>query len=265
MTANPARTLSLPSAPGDNAGKANLRDYQYHGTSTTCTPGSYSGGGIEINPDDAKIVWNDLLKRWEVTFDITGFSGFFVSSSSNEVLPLTLLFFDATVKDDKALFEWTTTNEIDVAYFELQRSTDGSNYSIASKITAKGAGIANVQYNSTDKLGEEKNYYYRLKIVDRDGSAKYSDIIKINCTGQKSALSVFPNPAHGSVVIATPAVSMPSELRLIEMTGRVVKVFTIGKNSVQKTTINLLNFKPGTYKMIWTNGIRSSVQTFIIE
>jgi len=72
--------LDLPKAPGDAAGIANLRVYQYHGFSATGQPGSYSGNGVEIDPDDPNIIWDASTQLWSVTFDVNGFSGFFLSS-----------------------------------------------------------------------------------------------------------------------------------------------------------------------------------------
>lgn len=70
----------LPKSPDDATGKSNLRVYQYHGTSNSGIPGTYSGNGLEIDPADADIVWNTTQQYWEVTFAVNGFSGFFVSS-----------------------------------------------------------------------------------------------------------------------------------------------------------------------------------------
>ena len=70
----------LPKSPGDVAGIANLRVYQYHGFSTTGQPGSYSGPGLEIDPADSNIVWDPATQLWMVSFDVNGFSGFFLAS-----------------------------------------------------------------------------------------------------------------------------------------------------------------------------------------
>jgi hypothetical protein len=70
----------LPKNTNDATGKANVRIYQYHGFSTTSLPGTYTGQGKEIDPDDANIIWNANLQWWEISFDVNGFSGFFLSS-----------------------------------------------------------------------------------------------------------------------------------------------------------------------------------------
>ena len=74
----------LPTSPSDAAGISALRIAQFHGTSITGDPGSYSGWSgsgpavITIDPADSNLAWNSSESRWELDFDITGFSGFFV-------------------------------------------------------------------------------------------------------------------------------------------------------------------------------------------
>jgi uncharacterized protein (DUF2141 family) len=77
----PGHGADLPKNSTDAAGIVNLRVYQYHGFSATSIPGSYNGGGVEIDPADNNIVWNPVAQWWEVTFTVNGFSGFFVSSA----------------------------------------------------------------------------------------------------------------------------------------------------------------------------------------
>jgi hypothetical protein len=45
---------------------------------------TYPGTFATINPDDNDIVWNSAENRWEVSFNTSGFSGFFVQSTANE-------------------------------------------------------------------------------------------------------------------------------------------------------------------------------------
>jgi hypothetical protein len=79
----PENGSDLPTGPGDSAGIANLRVYQHHGISTTGEPGSYSGEVVTINPDDNKIIWNANTAWWEISFDVSGFSGFFLGGKSD--------------------------------------------------------------------------------------------------------------------------------------------------------------------------------------
>lgn len=81
---NAVNTLKLPTGPTDAAGIANLKIEKRPGVSNNGSglPATYSGASATIDPTDAKIVWNALQSRWEVTFDVTGFSGFFAKTQS---------------------------------------------------------------------------------------------------------------------------------------------------------------------------------------
>ena len=79
FNAHPDHGLNLPMGPSDSAGISNLRVYQYHGTSSEGSPGTYSGSTVVIDPDDARIAWNDETEWWDISFEVQGFSGFFVS------------------------------------------------------------------------------------------------------------------------------------------------------------------------------------------
>ncbi|HEY4207377.1 MAG TPA: VCBS repeat-containing protein, partial [Puia sp.] len=127
----------LPTGPADTADRTHIRLLQYHGGSATHTPGSYPGGTQIIDPDDNKVIWNDTSARWEISFDVTGFSGFFLASSGT-VLPLTLISFTGQRQGDNVLLNWTTTDEINVSRFDLQRSTSAGGFATIASIPSAG-------------------------------------------------------------------------------------------------------------------------------
>jgi hypothetical protein len=81
----PGHGPDLPTGPSDLTNKANIRIFQYHGFGAGSLPGSYPGYAVEIDPADSNIVWNPDADCWEVTFDITGFSGFFMSTETGHI------------------------------------------------------------------------------------------------------------------------------------------------------------------------------------
>lgn len=82
FNAYPNHGPDLPHGPNDLADLGNLRIYQYHGFSATNVPGTYGGAGVVITPAASAIVWNAAYQWWEVSFPVTGFSGFFASNGS---------------------------------------------------------------------------------------------------------------------------------------------------------------------------------------
>jgi len=264
FNAFPAHGLDLPTGPADVAGIANLRVYQYHGFSTTSLPGSYSGNAVEIDPADANIVWNTAAQYWEVSFDVTGFSGFFVSSQNNALLPLTLLSFTGKLQGKNALLQWVTTKETNTSYFELQRGINGNSFDAIAKIAAAGNSNNNLNYQYADLPGTSNEYYYRLKMVDIDGRFSYSNIVKIVNAPGNLVLTVYPNPARESVFIHTPPAIKGAKIELLDIAGRTLQVIMEPAGATQ-TRLNLKHLPQGIYKIVFHNGAKSDVKTLVIE
>jgi hypothetical protein len=70
--------LDLPTSSTDAMGKANLRIKKYATISTSSNGVVYSGSPVDIDPDDAKIIFQN--GRWEVTFDASNFGGLFLGT-----------------------------------------------------------------------------------------------------------------------------------------------------------------------------------------
>ena len=262
--AYPIHGSDLPTGPADNANKANLRIYQYHGFSATGLPGSYSGSGVAINPDDNNIVWNALAGWWEVTFDVTGFSGFFATSAGNGVLPLQLLSFTAKGQDNTVRLQWITTNEVNVSHFEIQRGTDGTHFNALGRVDAIGSSNGNHTYNYTDASVTNVENYYRLKMTDIDGHFSYSPVAHVSLA-TTGAFVVLPNPARDFVVVRHPVTGTGARLLLTDMAGRVVKEVLPGKGVFQ-TTVDVKSVSSGMYKLIWQDGaVRISRSVVVVH
>lgn len=81
---NLTSTVKLPTSSTDNANKVNLIVEKYTGTSasSTGTTASFGSSAVVINPDVADIVWNETYQYWEVSFQTTGFGGYFVKTNA---------------------------------------------------------------------------------------------------------------------------------------------------------------------------------------
>jgi Leucine-rich repeat (LRR) protein len=265
FNASPAHGADLPIRPTDAAGIANLRVYQYHGFSATSLPGSYSGPAVEIDPADANIVWNSNGQYWEVSFDVNGFSGFFVSSLNSALLPVKLISFTGKLQGNSGLLQWVTANEINSSYFELQRSVNGNNFDAITTIPAAGNsnGIS-LNYQYTDQPKSAGVYYYRLKMTDKDGRFTFANVIKLNYAGGNPNMSVYPNPANKSVLVNFPQTTGITTLKMIDMAGRVVKTVPLPKG-VMQLRLNLNGLPVGMYKLISDNGKEAVDCSLIIK
>jgi uncharacterized lipoprotein YddW (UPF0748 family) len=110
-------------------------------------------------------------------------------------LPLNLISFDVQkTTGNIALVKWETANEINTDYFDVEKAFDNNNF---KKILSTNANDGSVyyNYNFTDyNLKQNGTYYYRLKMVDKDGAFTLSTIKKITINNANNELSVYPNP-----------------------------------------------------------------------
>lgn len=122
-------------------------------------------------------------------------------------LPVELLNFNANYTANGMEFSWSTASEKNNAYFIIQKSSDGINFSdistTASKATrGNSSSRLNFVYKQNSLLDEGLNYY-RLKQVDLDHTFSYSDIITLDTPLQEGKL--FPNPNAGEFSISIPS------------------------------------------------------------
>jgi hypothetical protein len=115
------------------------------------------------------------------------------------VLPAMVKQFDGYYSNGKNELNWQTETEVNTGHFIVERSIDGSHFTEIGNVPAKG--LTNSLYNYyqlTDALLNAQNvnrFFYRLKIVDKDGSYKYSKlVITTRPGGDHVQVLVYPNP-----------------------------------------------------------------------
>ena len=146
---------------------------------------------------------------------------------SPTLLSLSKLDFDGhNVNSNTNILNWQTFDEKSNNYFEIERSTDGVNFSDIGIIKTSGDGDNN--YIFTDQLNGlpfYKTLYYRLRIVELDGSISYSKIIAITIKDSKETglLKIFPNPFTDDIA-ATINLTTPVavQFQLIDVLGQVI-------------------------------------------
>jgi len=113
-------------------------------------------------------------------------------------LPVGLLAFTGDEVNCEVKLEWRTATEENADYFEVQKSTDGINFTPLTQVAAFGNSTAPIEYRHTDVNPSDQNYY-RLRTVDQDGQFEYSNIIQVNSLCYKGGtIDIFPNPVSTS-------------------------------------------------------------------
>ena len=172
------------------------------------------------------------------------------------VVPLKLLSFNAYKQNKTVLLQWKTTNEINSSHFEIERSTDGRNFSKIALVNATGYNTNN--YTSQDEMPFTGINYYRLKMMDKDGRFVYSETATINFK-QSTNVTVQPNPAKDFIVI--PNGEQYKSVRLVDINGREILRFEKSINN----RYNIAGVAKGIYLVQLFSDDMMEVKKIVIE
>lgn len=191
---------------------------------------------------------------------------------TNSTLPLQLISFGGSFRNNNATLTWEVENLQNFSHFELERSNNGSSYAAIASRQPVGDPAARTTYQYVDDLSANtaRSFYYRLKMIDKDGRYTYSNIILIRKEDKAiSDLRINPNPiiAGTSTTVRFEAAARASvEFRVVDMSGRIVLTqqnnANEGTNSVP--LLNLERLQPGMYILQMLNGSEKQVVKFSI-
>jgi hypothetical protein len=244
---------------------ANLKVVQYHGTSPYGFPGTYSGPTQLIT--NVTVTESEDQTMYLVSFQVTGFSGFFVSGQSEAALPVTLVSFQAKKRENEAHLQWQTSSEINSRTFEIERSGDGKQWHHLGEVMSKGGEAAVTDYSYTDALPLAGTNLYRLKMIDRaadglDGAFSYSRIAVLEFEGEKAA--IYPNPAISGSAVHLKGVKPENirNIRLFDTGGR-----QLSQPVLQQGRMDTGKLRLGTYavEIEMADGSRQSLKFAVTQ
>lgn len=162
------------------------------------------------------------------------------------VVPVLISSYQVKCVNNGAAINWTTSNEINSKYFEVEKNTNGTWVTIA-KLTAAGNSNTTRTYQYIDVEGGPAQY--RLKQVDFDGAYMYTAIQVANCAGNKVDVEIYPVPANTQLyIIIRNQKNSKAELQLFDVTGRIVKLQTaIIVSGSNRIVMNVSGLAAGEY------------------
>ena len=140
------------------------------------------------------------------------------------------------------VIDWNTFSEEVTDRFELERSTDGKSF---SRIYEKRANGEASRYTYTDYNAMTGINYYRLRMIESNGSATYSETVTALVKSGGFEVQAFPNPvSHDLTVRVTGAQGADATVQVTDVTGKVIKSVKMS-SSVEK--INMSGLANGIY------------------
>lgn len=206
---------------------------------------AHKWGGKWLN--EGTIALGSLLSGSVASNPVSSWGPFTLGSwNPTSTLPVSLTAFDADVKDCKTvMLSWRTAMEANLSGYELQSSTDASHFTSIGHVAPKGN---NSNYDYAYAPTSRNTLYFRLKVLEMDGSSSFSPIIDANITCTENTIKVYPAITSDLVTIE-PANDGELQCSIYDQKGALVMEKAISGSS----TVSLSGFGGGLYSIILTS------------
>ena len=172
----------------------------------------------------------DLTGTTVSDFTIANIAGSYASDrfrivfAPAEVLPVTFTSVKAYRQDKNINVEWRVENEMNMKQYEVEKSTDGNQFTTLTVKAASANGGRSAVYVIQDSKPVEGYNYYRVKSVDINGKTEYSSVVKVLMGSIKQDITIYPNPITDGM-IHLQLMNQPEGkygLRLVNKVGQVI-------------------------------------------
>ena len=240
---------------GNNIIEASLVAQSWNSTSGAWTnPGGTDNASANIVT--VPLITGNNLNNWWTLVDET------------YALPLQLLNFSAEKQNTNVLLKWLVASQENVNYYEIQRSLNGVDFSIRGKENASLNAIENYSFIDTVLISNVHAIYYRLRMVDMDGTFSFSPVRSINYSeNQNNLFQLFPNPATEFVLIRSGAINEGNyKLSVTDAQGKIIiqKEVSLSPNADYKLNRETL-MAAGTYYISITGKNSKQVLSVIFQ
>ena len=221
---------------------------QEQGTMSTYKLNHYKNSAWEIAEGTSGTPSGSTTKTMTQTGYTGTFSPFAIGGTTSP-LPIDLVSFNATPKNNSVDLTWTSFGD-NKNTFNILKSTDGVNWkSIGTQIPTDNS----VHYLFTDNKPAPINYY-QLSQLDNSNMLQYSDIRIVNFNNNKTV--IIPNPNNGEFTIKS---SNTVNFQIIDYTGKVI-MESDNSNPLIKT-----NLTKGIYFIKITEDEKTTFSKMIVQ
>ncbi len=187
----------------------------------------------------------------------TGKGDFWIVSLNGNasVLPVTLLSFTAATQGDNVIANWSVANQSGVSRYEVERSVDGVTYSSIAGLPVQSL----TTYHATDANAKQlsvETLYYRVKIINTDGTFTYSNIAPVHVTNLLAFdCKVMPTPVKNNLVITYSAAGYSTVgFAMYSPEGKLVWKANLPASAATNTyTLSMAKYSSGEYHLVMYN------------
>ncbi len=207
----------------------NDRDAAGGAITVTTTSVSNSAGTVTFSPNGSYVyVPNSGFTGTGVfpyqaqnTAGIAAGATLYISVYDPTTLPVKLSEFVVSKEADAAHLSWSTTEEQNSERFEVERSIEGKSWHRLGIVPASGNSSIVRRYAYVDATPAEGVNYYRLKMIDKDGTSAYSQTRSASFALAEE-ITITPNPAVENLKVKVRDAGSVEKVELISATGQVL-------------------------------------------
>jgi hypothetical protein len=181
-------------------------------------------------------------------YDITYNATSVVVTKLSYPLPAVWGDFSALARNGNVQLSWTTLQESNTSYFEVEHSTNGRDYKTIASVPAAGNSslVKTYSYAHSAASSQAANYY-RIKLVDLDGKASRSSVRSVKFTkGAVVVVQATPNPVISNLQISVQETAV--DINIIDMNGRLFKSLRNLQPGVH--SVNVSELASGQYQLM---------------
>jgi hypothetical protein len=164
------------------------------------------------------------------------------------------------------MLNWITETEINSDRFEIERTNlNNSNWATIGVVAARGNTAAKSEYNFIDKniSVSSAHVLYRLKMIDKDGHYKYSEVLRVSVDCKTIQAYVYPNPVqNGKLYVSLTGSNGYTDVSLVSLSGQVILKTKMSNGT---NHLNVSNIADGVYvlNISGANGLDKKLKVFI--
>lgn len=186
---------------------------------------------------------------------------------SGTALPLELLSFNAQTNACANELTWRTAMEKDFSHFVIEHSEDGRAFTAKIQVPGQGAVSGQVYHYSDEEIHSLSNYY-RLKMIDVDGSFEYSKVIYVSADCHDlEDWEIYPNPISSNKLLNLSGYASGDnyDVQIYDVLGSMVKQFRMESDAgyTNEFSLDVSNLPAGIYMMKTSTNNTSKV--FVIK
>jgi photosystem II stability/assembly factor-like uncharacterized protein len=197
-------------------------------------------------------IWESPLEQVVIPVELIDFQGQLITQNEKRET-------QNSKNTEGVLLTWQTATEVRFHHFDIEKSADAKSWTKLIEEKAKGRAS---NYQTTDENPSFGINYYRLKMVDDDGSFRYSKTVAVELSKPNSKeWALYPNPVKDKIFLSgNEDVSGEQVVQITDINGKIVLKTTVQQ---MRNGLSVNDLPNGSYVLDFKNG--DSRKTFVIE